>query len=99
MALKFGILTISGVTAITLEDSIEVLLCETTDYPTTITLPASPIDGTFFYIKDIGGASANNIIIDGNSKLIEGATSITISTNYEYVELLYSSDLDMWFDL
>lgn len=30
---------------------------------------------------------------------ISGATSITISTNYEYIELLYSSDLDMWFDL
>jgi len=57
----------------------------------TITLPASPATGKSYIIKDANGsASAYNIIINGNGKLIDTISTYTISTNYSAVNLVYN---------
>lgn len=56
----------------------------------TITLVASPDFGQIYRIQDITGSGAtNNITIAGNGKLINGASTFTINTNYGAAELVY----------
>lgn len=65
----------------------------------TITLPAlaSIPEETVYIVKDeSGGASVNNITIDGNaSETIDGAATKVINTNYGAVRLMRSSSA--WF--
>lgn len=82
----------------------------TTDYivsvgiissPITITLPASPLSGQFYIIKDrAGGANANNITIKGavagdTIDGISGTTGIVISQAYGTVSL-YCNNVNTW---
>jgi hypothetical protein len=63
----------------------------------TVYLPA-PAVGLSFIVKDSGGAAAsNNITISriGSTEKIDGANSITISTNYQAKRLI--SDGTNWF--
>jgi len=64
----------------------------------TVTLPATPINGQVFKIKDISGqALTYNVIIDGNGNNIDGGSSASINTDYGALELIYNgSD---WFSL
>ena len=64
---------------------------DTTSNTVTITLPASPDDGDIIKIIDIGAnASTNNIIIDGNSKNIQGSNSnYNISINRTGTEFIF----------
>lgn len=64
---------------------------DTTSNTVTITLPASPDDGDIIKIIDVGAnASTNNIIIDGNSKNIQGSSSnYNISTNRTGTEFIF----------
>ncbi len=58
----------------------------------TVTLPAAPVTGQYYRIKDnAGSAAANNITISGNGKNIDGAASQTINQNYGSVDLIYNS--------
>lgn len=56
---------------------------DTTNTPTTITLPSNPQQGDTFFVADAGGAFAtNNLTISRNSMTINGATNdIILNTN------------------
>ena len=61
--------------------------------PITVQLPNAPVTGYFFVIKDrTGNAASNNITVTtvGGVKLIDGATSAVIATNYESLNVLYN---------
>ena len=64
----------------------------------TITLPATPIDGQAFKIKDAGGnALTHNIIIAGNGNDIDGVSSdATINTDGGALELMFDATLGSW---
>lgn len=56
----------------------------------TIQLPDIPLNGKYFIIKDLtGSAATNNIIVTtvSGSTTIDGATSYTISTNYQSIQV------------
>ncbi len=76
-----------------------VILVDTTA-ARTITLPASPVDGQVFHIKDkSGSALTNNITIAGNGNNIDGAGTASINTDYGSLYIVYSSTEDAWFSL
>lgn len=57
----------------------------------TINLPASPIAGDAYRVKDsTGTAATNNITVSGNGKNIEGTASATINTNFASLFLVYN---------
>ncbi len=58
----------------------------------TITMPAAPaFIGQVWTIKDeSGAASTNNITVDGNGNLIDGAATILIDTNYGSINLYWN---------
>ena len=63
----------------------------------TITLPAVPISRKLYTIKDVSGnAETNNIIVDGNSRDIDGNPTHIIDANYASFDFLYDSILDKW---
>ena len=69
--------------------------------PVTITLPATPLDGQVFKIKDVssGGALTNNITIGRNGKDMDRtAANALINTDSGALELVYDSALG-WFTL
>lgn len=57
----------------------------------TINLIATPSTGQTYRIKDnVGSAAANNITISGNGRNIDGAASVSITTNYGSRDLVYN---------
>ena len=69
--------------------------------PMTITLPATPLEGQAFKIKDVssGGALTNNITIGRNGKDMDRtASNALINTDSGALELVYDSALG-WFTL
>ena len=65
----------------------------------TVTLPATPIDGQVFRIKD-GGNNAVNfpITIAPNGNLIDNAeNNATLNTDGGALELVYNNELGSWF--
>lgn len=55
-----------------------------------ITLPASPVSGLEYIVKDTSGAAASfNVTVNGNGKNIDGSGTYVISTNYGSVRVLY----------
>jgi hypothetical protein len=73
-----------------------VIFCNTTGSSFTITLPASPVDGQVYKIKDVGNALINNVIISGNGKNIDGSSNITINTQRGGVEICFDQTLNQW---
>ncbi len=65
----------------------------------TVTLPANPIDGQVFRIKDAAGSAlAYNITIARNGKLIDGGTIDGIlNTDNGALEIVYNNALGSWF--
>ena len=63
--------------------------------PIMIILPANPMIGQTFDIKDGRGSSATyNIIISGNGNMIDGFSIYTIAVNYESITVIWDSG--MW---
>jgi hypothetical protein len=85
--------------ATTLGSSDFVTLVSTTGGTVTVTLPASPVAGQVYYIKDTGNALTNNITIAGNGNNIDGAATATINTDFGAVQLVYDDFLGEWFVL
>lgn len=56
----------------------------------TITLPANPYDGMTFHFSEVKN-SANNPVISGNGKNINGAATLTMGVAYRQRKLRYSS--------
>jgi len=76
------------VTANSVADKKSIIYCDATAGNVTITLPAvaNSLNLTY-YIKKID-ASVNTVIIDGNaSETIDGATTKTLSSQWEVVSL------------
>ena len=68
--------------------------------PVTITLPATPLNGQVFKIKNVSGSAVTNIItIAGNGKNIDGSASGLINTDYGALELIYDTTLTAWYTL
>ena len=68
----------------------EVVIVDTTS-ARTINLPASPVTGQKHNIKDnTGSAGANHITISPAAGNIDGAGSLTISTNFGFTNLVYN---------
>lgn len=66
----------------------------------TLTLPASPVDGAAYKIKDVGGeALTYPITISGNGKNIDNASTVMINTEFGALEVVYNSTLGAWFVL
>ena len=92
---NYFITIISGNT--TLNETQYVILVDSNTLEITITLPASPIDGQAYKIKDYtGNALTNNIIINGNGNPIDDGGA-TINTDYGALEIVYSGVLDKWY--
>ena len=89
-----GIQTVTG-TSDTLGDLDHTHLCDCTSNAITINLPAASQAGRRYEIKKID-ATSNAVTIDGNgSETIDGATTITITSQYESVTIV--SDGQDWF--
>jgi hypothetical protein len=68
----------------------QIISIGTTSGPISITLPASPILGKWFIIKDAAGlASSNNITIVGNGHNIDGAATLILNLNYQALNVVY----------
>jgi hypothetical protein len=90
---------VTGNTTLVTGDTYLVLVDTSSSAP-TITLPATPLDGQAFKIKDkSGNALANTITISGNGNNIDGSGSASINTDYGALELVYSLEDDEWFSL
>lgn len=58
---------------------------------TGYTLSSAPITNTkLTFIDGLGSALSNNIEIDGNGKVINGASNATINTDYGSITILYN---------
>lgn len=88
-------ITITGNTTLTASNF--VVFCNTTISGFTVTLPASPVDGQVYKIKDVGNAYLNNVIVNGNGKTIDTTATVTINTERGGFELCYDSNLNGWF--
>ena len=63
----------------------------------TVNLPAGANKQTFFIYDETGDASSNTVTINrAGSDTIEGATSITLTTDNELVGLIYDSSATDW---
>jgi hypothetical protein len=59
--------------------------------PFTITMPANPISGDTYQIKDTtGNAGTSNVTIAGNGNNIDGASSFVLTSAYASVTLTYT---------
>ena len=68
--------------------------------PVTITLPATPLNGQVFKIKNVSGTAVTNIItVAGNTHNIDGSASGLINTDYGALELMYDITLTAWYTL
>ena len=94
-----NIYDVTGITTATLTGSEYVVLVQTSGATQIVTLPAAPVDGQAFKIKDKGNALTNSITVAGNGNNIDGAASATINTDYGALELVYSSSDTEWYSL
>lgn len=85
-------------TSVTLGTGSSYVILANPSAPLTITLPATPLSGQVFKIKDISGnALTNNITVSGNGNNIDGSPSGLINTDYGALELLFNGTA--WFSL
>lgn len=72
------------------------IVADTTAGDVTITLPAAPADGRILNCKKLFG-TANDMVIDGNGKNIDGIATITTgSTLGPSFQIQFSTTLDEW---
>lgn len=79
-------------------DHIVLVDLTTAGAPVTITLPAAPVAGMIFQIKDMSGlAETHNITIAGNGKNIDGAADAVMGVDYQSSTVIYDAAADAWF--
>lgn len=77
----------------------ELVRCDTTAGTFSITLPASPADGSIVAVLDIGNAfGTNNVtVLPNTGKTIESdSTSLILDINGTYVSFMYNSSAANW---
>lgn len=63
----------------------------------TVSVPASPSSGDYLYLKDTNGnATASNIVISGNGHNIDGSSTLTFTTNYSALFIVYNGSTTSW---
>ena len=64
----------------------------TTPAAVTVNLPASPVAGDIYLIKDgKGDATTNNITVDPDgATTIDGAATAILNTNYGFMQVCYN---------
>lgn len=73
----------------TLAQDADVVVCDATGGAFTITLPASPSTGdTYAIIKK--DSSVNAVTIGGNGKLINGASTASLASQYATKRVVYT---------
>jgi hypothetical protein len=74
-------------------NDLEYLFVDTTNGALTITLPATPANGTRIKILDVkGNFDVNNVTLDGNGHNVMGATTMTLDVeNKEYTVIYYGT--------
>jgi hypothetical protein len=94
--LAVGVQTVNIPTATALNAGRGVTLCDCTTTPITVPMPAAAtLTGQMLWIKKIDSTS-NAVTIDGNgSETIDGAASITLTSQYQSITLV--SDGTNWF--
>lgn len=75
--------------AYTLATTDFVVECDATSAAFTVTLPASPKKGQMYDIVKID-SSANAVTINGNGKLINGASTVSLASQYAVYRLVYN---------
>ena len=84
------IVTAAGDVDITTADDV-VLINKSSGAATVINLPASPVTGEQYTIKDKkGDAASNNITLTPASGNIDGSSTYVIGTNYDKVTVMYN---------
>jgi hypothetical protein len=74
------------------------ILVNSTGATVTLNLPAAPVNGQAYKIKDAAGTALTyNITITGGT--IDGSACALINTDYGALDLAYSSALSAWFSL
>ena len=82
---------------VTLEDSWNFVLCDTSGGACTPTLPTGMVKGWQVIVQDKGSAGTNNITITrGGSDTINGANTLVISANYGR-KVLFSDGAGKWY--
>ena len=65
--------------------------------PLSIYLHPDPDDGARFAVEDVAGNLATyNVTVYGNGRLVDGSTSVTLSTNSTSDEWFYRADTATW---
>lgn len=76
-----NITNVAGTT--TVQDGYDYLAITTLSAPFTITLPATPVLGDTYTVKDTtGNAGTNNVTVDGNGNNIDGIGTFLLSQPY-----------------
>ena len=87
-------------TSITATTEMYIILVDSSAVAVTITLPATPVAGQAYKIKDATGDAISNIItIDGAGKDIDNSSSFVINTDYGAIEIVYDANFNEWFVL
>lgn len=67
------------------------------DDPTTVLADPYPYEGQRLAVVDVAGNLAtNNLTVNGNGRLIEGAATVVLSTNSENRQWMYRADTGNW---
>lgn len=87
---KTRVVTAAGAVTVAVTDLI-IIVNKTVGAATTVNLPASPVTGTRFTVKDgKGDAAANNITVTPAAGTIDGAATNVINANYGVRGYLYN---------
>lgn len=88
---KVRLVTAAGAVTVITTDYV-IVVKKTVGAATTVDLPASPVTGQTFIIKDgKGDARTNNITIVATGSTIDGASTFVMNTNYASKEVIYNS--------
>lgn len=84
------VVTVSGPITVTATDAI-IIVNKTVGEATAITLIPAPTVGQFISIKEgKGDGGANNLTISPTAGTIDGASSVVISTNFGFKNMVYN---------
>jgi len=93
-----GLTTISTRTTTYTASSNQIVPCNTSGGPFTVTLPPSPVHGDIVKISDVSGSFAtNNLTVNPNGKNINGsAGNLSLDINWSVTELQYFYPTATW---
>ena len=79
------------------QDGYFVMLVNTASTAITVNLPAFPVGGDVYHVKDrTGNANTNNITISGSGRNIDGGATHTINTAFGKAFLIYNFTNNIW---